>query len=281
MCLNQRRRRLAFVSALGLCGFGCLLGGVIIVLPPPEVTRRLPDGSELTLEGITRGKTTFHLLEMGGLRERFLRLLPGWALERAGFSKGKLECDDPNALVFWMSGGTEWFTNLNRLVVQDEHGCEYPLDSVIGSASPPSRGTIISPVRSLHGCKLKVRSGRSRTLILRIYEEHVDQSRTVLAEFPAWNPRPVAPTLAAKALPAVEEIEGSEIILREFQTGLARYPREQPQPAGPDAVPWSRIRFELTGKALPTNDWQIQGLKIIDGQGEAIAIRNSISSSTE
>jgi len=57
-------------------GLASLLGVVIVCLPPPEVTRRLRDGSEVTLEGVTYGKTAFHLIQAGGLTERFLRLSP-------------------------------------------------------------------------------------------------------------------------------------------------------------------------------------------------------------
>src|SRR5689334_18593039 len=103
------RRRLFLVSVLGLLGLASLISVVILSLPPPAVTRRLPDGRELTLEGVTYGKARFHLIKGGGVTKRLLGVLPGWLLERTGLSTEVFGCDEPDEMVFWVTNqGTLW-----------------------------------------------------------------------------------------------------------------------------------------------------------------------------
>jgi hypothetical protein len=261
---SARRKQLALVAPLGLLGLAGLVGALIASLPPPEQTFRLGDGPELTLEGVTYGKTRFHLIEAGGLTERILHLLPGWVLNKGGFSKASIPCDDPGTMVFWI----RWPANVQswpfEFLLRDGHGCELPLEAPFNAVA--ADGTW------LRGHTTRVLPHRGSTLVLRVAEREGSRGSRAFVEIPVWNPAPEPPALEAQTLPAVWESDELEVTLREFTTGWS-HGSQRPLAAGERG--WARLLFDAAYPGRPGNPWEVQGVEVLDGDGDAIPVLSS------
>jgi hypothetical protein len=256
---TMSRKRIILVAGAALA-LATLAVTVWQFTSAPQLQRFvLPDGSVLTLHGVTYGRE--HRLAVGGQAwQRALGpYLPETLARRLNVSVAR-RITTNDALVVWLeqervTGQIIMFGH-NMLIVGDEEGTEF---SQIGATYLSTIST-----NAIYGFLFPIMPSTSGKLSIRVpitdFFSRVNHS----AEFLVDNPAPQKPAKwQTAAFPVAASTEGVQIIL----TGL--YPFDRTAPVGPGSMSerWMRAtyRFKETGK--PSTNWQVCSVEVFDESG--------------
>jgi hypothetical protein len=256
------RSRYPSLTLLALSALVLILaatGWTLIREPPPLQVCRLPDGTLLRLEAITRGPEHRFVLGRYGMR-LLASVLPGTP-GHFGTTLCAYGPTDPATLVFWTTWDTNSrLTNWTRTVALDESGEE------VEDTAQPFQSWLQSRANAkIRGWVVPALPRRGSTIRLRIW---VHGQRSPVAEFRAPNPDPPPhSTWAATLLPATQREGDLEWTLNRLETGRVA-PASVPSPFRDRH--WTRALFRIRERGQPTDRWEPVSVSLSDATGNRI-----------
>ncbi len=218
-------------------------------------TRRLPDGSVLTLRQMAYGKAI--TIRTGNRwRDYLAPVLPRPLLK-------KLDCNyvstggNSNTLAFSLKWDGIQATNLPRLwaTTFDEHGCEFRLvePSRFNSPGAPTEHVLL--------CEFFQFPRRSKTVGFRLYQRNTNYTWSTLTEFTVPNPNQRAfPVWHAEPSPITRSVGNVDFTLVEVKTGIGGQV-SPPRSLKPGDQPGACLKFRITENGHPTSAWALAGVR--------------------
>lgn len=226
---------------------------------------RLPDGTRLTLAGITYGTNhpspLKHVWERWPLPASVAGWLPseGWPVDRPGFG--------PELRI--------WFrTDPNPAPAE---GYRWDLTDEAGLTVADFGALQLGATNGATGLRLDFgafpRQGKSLRLVGRHFDP-TNQAYQPVLELELPNPRPRPAGADAGPVPALPQTARDgplEFTLVAFETGLARHSGFARTPAPPGEEPTARLDFLARSSGVPNRDWFPLNVRIADPEGHALS----------
>jgi hypothetical protein len=251
----------------------------LLIALPQKPTRRLRDGSVITLEAVTYGKE-HHYAQESGWRRLLEPIIPGLK-PSVDALVGPVISPNARTLVFWTRRRSARpgvpITALafrRRVYAFDEHGC---LSETGWGCSSVDLGW--PPTEVVEAWALPAFPRRSRTVGLRIIARDPNGQWVPWAEFCTSNPTPGPhPTWTAQPLPLIERAGNLTVTLTGLTTGIQREGTLAPATGNEEA--WSRATFRLTQGGRPTIIWTPAGITLSDPTGNIWSPRDTAGGHT-
>jgi hypothetical protein len=254
----RRKRRGWSIVALSLAALLAILAagfGALSRKPPPLQVQRLPDGTPLSLVGVTYGRT--HRFVRGTWFQKLLHpIVPGLV----GGEEGDLTFST-DTLCLWLtrparaSGLSQEF----RATAFDEQGCE------VETGGLPASITSQGPER-MEGWRLSTYPRRGKSVGFRFYERTAQGQWVQVAQFtipnpglgpyPSWTPEP---------FPTKKQNGDLAVTLIGLATGVRQSGPPGPSPRGEE--PWTRLTFRTEQGGRRTTAWNAAYATVSDATG--------------
>lgn len=224
-------------------------------------TTLLPDGSTITLKGVTYGKKHY---APGKPWERLWAFLPKPLATRFGLNRPAAQTTDMPTLVFWFEwrGHAPGPQNL-ECALTDEDGFESRIDGF-------NYSSFINQTASLLGRGSTAFPRRAKIVRVRLYSRDSNWRRIRAAEFVVRNPaRDVYPVWTPEPIPAAKTEGDLQFTLTELSVPRSSGPRFQPGTMAEELSATARFRIADKGKA--TTDWEIIKITMTDATGNRVS----------
>jgi hypothetical protein len=226
---------------------------------------RLPDGTRLTLAGITYGTNhpspLKHVWERWPLPASVAGWLPseGWPVDRPGFG--------PELRI--------WFRTDRNPAPGESY--RWDLTDEAGLTVADFGALQLGATNGATGLRLDFgafpRQGKSLRLVGRHFDP-TNQAYQPVLELELPNPRPRPAGAGAGPVPALPQTARDgplEFTLVAFETGLARHSGFARTPAPPGEEPTARLDFLARSSGVPNRDWFPLNVRIADPEGHALS----------
>jgi hypothetical protein len=256
-------RLLSLTMAGILTAFLLMLIGWLLQESPPLQVRRLPDGTVLRLEAVTRGPQQ-RFVRGRNWQRLLVPLLPPSLQPMPGvsiYTYRPISPKNSSPLVFWISRSAKSSPNRYwwpRAVAFEEHGCEFNARRFPLEFSPPFGDTV-------QGWALPAFPRRGARVGLRLTD--FDRSHTAV-EFMVPNPTPGPyPTWSAAPPPITRRDGDLTFTLTRFLTGHAAPDRA---PALLRERPWTHVTVRIRDNGGRTGKWEPVGITLSDATGNIV-----------
>jgi len=237
--------------------------GLYLAGTPRGPSRRLPDGTLLTLADVSYGRE-HHFVHGNRLQRLLYPRLPPPVWERVSCPVYSYRPQMKDHFIFWLArdGVPEVGAELGhwglRLVAVDEHGYEGQ-DVLWRSGITPAGVT---------DWQLGIFPRRGQMVRLRAYQQ-ASGGMTRVAEFSVANPTPGPhPVWRAEPLPVTKRAGSLAITLRQLECGV--HGEEPHVAASHGAKGWTVATFDVKENGYSSDDWHVEEVTFSDATGNAV-----------